>query len=296
MQRIFTYTIHKNFAGKPVIAVLRNHFQMSSSIIKTLKNTENGIMVNGSSRRVDFILTPGDQLRLTLADGKSENIVPAKVDFEIVFEDEDLVIINKPSGVATHPSQGHYDNTLANGLMYYFAQKNEPYTFRAVNRLDKDTSGLLCTTKNSYAHSRLCAELHKRFERRYLAIVEGSLTKPGTIDSPIARCADSMLERCVSPEGQPAVTHYRPLKTYRDFTLTELRLETGRTHQIRVHMASIGHPLLGDWLYGKEDKTLFPRTALHSSYIRFPHPVTGKPMEFTAPPAPDMMDFLNKLS
>lgn len=292
MNRVFEFR-----AGAPVSVndVLRNNFKMSGTIIKRLKNTENGITVNQKHARTCDILQPGDVLLLTLAEGSSENIVPKKIPFGIVFEDEDIIVIDKPAGVATHPSHNHFDDTLANGLMYYFAQKGEEHVFRAVNRLDKDTSGLMCAAKNAYAHYRLCGGLHEDFERRYTAIAEGEIERPVTIDAPVARCGDGILKRCVSEDGRRAVTHCTPIMRAGGYTLAELRLETGRTHQIRVHMAHIGHPLLGDWLYGREDRTLFPRTALHSSFMSFTHPVTGGRLEFSAPLPPDFQSFIAAL-
>lgn len=294
MERILKFTAGAEHSGMSINAVLRQHFNMSSSIIKQLKSA-GGITVNNEPHRVSYIMSCGDELRLVLREGRSELIEPVKIDFGIVFEDEDIIVINKPAGIATHPSHGHFTDTLANGLMYYFAQKNEEHVFRAVNRLDKDTSGLMCAAKNSYAHSRLCTELHNSFERRYTAILEGQLEHPLTIDAPIARCEEGIIKRCVSEEGKRAVTHCTPLKIYNEYTLAELSLETGRTHQIRVHMSHAGFPLLGDWLYGHEDKALFPRTALHSSHMEFTHPVTGTALKFDAPLPDDMKLFLQKL-
>lgn len=294
MERIFEFTADAEHDGMSINAVLRQYFNMSSSIIKHLKNT-GGISVNGETQRVSYTLSCGEHLRLVLKEGRSELIEPVKIDFGIVFEDEDIIVINKPPGIATHPSHGHFTDTLANGLMYYFAQKNEEHVFRAVNRLDKDTSGLMCAAKNAYAHSRLCTNLHNGFERQYIAIIEGRLDSPITIDAPIARCEEGIIKRCVSADGKHAVTHCTPIKIYNGYTLAELSLETGRTHQIRVHMSYAGFPLLGDWLYGHENRSIFPRTALHSSHMAFTHPVTDKLLEFDAPLPDDMKDFLQKL-
>lgn len=295
MDRIFEFTIGPGNAGSDINTFLRRRLCMSSAIIKRLKTTDGGITVNGIHSRTNRLLCEGDTLRLRLTEGRSELIEPAPIPFGVVFEDEDIIVINKPAGIATHPSHGHFSDTLANGLMYYFAQKNEEHVFRAVNRLDKDTSGLMCAAKNAYAHFRLCGELHGDFERRYTAILEGRLDRPVTVDAPIARCGDGIIKRCVSPGGRHAVTHCTPIKVFEKYTLAELRLETGRTHQIRVHMSHIGFPLLGDWLYGHEDKDLFPRTALHSSYMSFIHPAGKERLEFSAPLPEDMKTFLGRL-
>lgn len=292
MERIFRYTVTDEYNGASIKTVLKRYYCMSSALIKSLKSTENGIAVNGERKHVNFILRKNDLLTLTICEKRSEMIAGVKTDFGIVYEDEDIMIINKPAGIPTHPSIGHFENTLANGLMYYFLSNGEERTFHAVNRLDKDTSGLLCIAKNRYAHNLLCESLHKDFERKYTAIAEGCITEAGTVCAPIGRCDDGIIKRCITKDGQYAVTHYRPLKSFDSYTLVELRLETGRTHQIRLHMSHIGHPLLGDWLYGTEDKALFPRTALHSSYIKLVHPISKEIMEFTAPLPQDMNEFL----
>lgn len=288
MERIFYYTAASE--GDDIKTILKQHFKMSTSLIKQLKNTPDGILVNGEHQNVNFILSCGDKLQLTLRDTASPFIVPTPMELDIVYEDEDIMIVNKPAGIPTHPSQGHFTGTLANGVMYYF--KDMDFTFRAVNRLDKDTSGLMCIAKNCYSHARLCETLHRDFVRKYTAIVIGQITDGDTVSAPIERCDASVIKRCVSDTGQYAVTHYTPIKTFADYSLIELSLETGRTHQIRVHMSHIGHPLLGDWLYGAEDKSLFLRTALHSSYIKLAHPVTNRIMEFSLPLAADMAEFL----
>lgn len=287
MDRILTYTAAKD--GETVKDVLKQHFKMSSTLIKQLKRTDDAILVNNSPARVDRVLNPNDMLTLTMHEKCSENIEPIKSELKIVYEDEDIIIIDKPSGMPTHPSAGNYSNTLANALMYYFNSKGEEHTFRAVNRLDKYTSGLLCVAKNAYAHARLCETLHTDFIRRYTAAVCGNIACDGEVIAPIGRCADSVIKRCILDSGKYAKTKYRVLSHFDDCTLVELTLETGRTHQIRVHMAHIGHPLLGDWLYGTESDTF--RVALHSSYLSLIHPVTNKMLEFYSDVAEDVHEF-----
>lgn len=291
MDRIFEFIIDEHDEIN-IKTFLKNNFNASTELIKRLKQTDDGITVNGVRKFVNYVLKNGDRLKIVIPDSKSEMIVPKKIDFEIIYEDEDILIVNKPAGIATHPSHGHFDDTLANGIMYYFENKGEERTFRAVNRLDKDTSGLMCIAKNSYAHDRLCKSLHADFERRYKAIAVGTLTESGTVNASIARENESFIRRCVSDNGQTAVTHYTVMGNYGDYTLLELKLETGRTHQIRLHLSYIGYPLLGDWLYGEENKELFARTALHSSYLSLIHPVTNSRMEFEIPLPEDMRLFL----
>ena len=239
----------------------------------------------------------GDILKITIRDTASENIVPTDIPLDIVYEDEDVLVINKPSNMPTHPSMGNYENSLANGVMYYYKSKGEERVFRAVNRLDKDTSGLMAVAKNSYIHARLGEEIQKKeLKRKYMCIVCGDVERDGTVDAPIRRADGSVINRIVAPDGQRAVTHYRVVKRYGEYTLLEMELETGRTHQIRVHMAYIGHPLVGDWLYGTEDHNIAKRQMLHSCYLCFTHPITGQIMEFKDEMAEDMRAFIEKLS
>lgn len=296
MERILTYKAEKNYIGKNLKTLLKQKFNMSTSLIIELKRGEDGICVNGDRKHVDYILKDGDEVVITMREGGSDSIEPVKTELEIVYEDEDVLIVSKPPRMPTHPSQGHHCDTLANGLAYYFKNKGEDRVFRAVNRLDKDTSGLMAIAKNSHAHARLCGEINDgELRRRYTAIVCGDISSDGKVDAPIGRADGSAIKREVRPDGRGAVTNYRVLKRLGEYTLLELELETGRTHQIRVHMAHIGHPLLGDWLYGEENKELFERQALHSCFISFLQPITGKRLEFEIKIAPDMQKFVEKL-
>ncbi len=293
MKRIIRFTVDDSFSGGTVCDILKGRFCISGTLIKELKKHGDGLMLNGAhTRTVDRVQT-GDELTITIYDAASENIEPREMELCVVYEDSDILVLDKPGGIPTHPSCGHLYDTLANGVAAHYLKNGEEHVFRAVNRLDKDTSGLICIAKHSYAHARLCSGMHSGgIERRYTAIVTGTLRGSGTVDAPIAR--ESFLKRAVSPEGKRAVTHYRALRRTGGCTLAELRLDTGRTHQIRVHMAHIGHPLLGDWLYGHADGDGFPRQALHSSYLGLTHPVTGERLRFNADLPEDMKRFLDK--
>lgn len=296
MDRIFEYKITPDYNGENVKTVLKQHFKMSTALIKELKKYEDGIRVNGEHMRIVDTVKEGDLLKIILRDTASENIIPKNIPLDIVYEDEDILVINKPPHMPTHPSMGNYENTVANAVMHYFKSHGEDRVFRAVNRLDKDTSGLMAIAKNAYIHARLGEEIQTgELRRRYMCIVCGDISEDGTVDAPIKRAEGSVINRIVSADGQRAVTHYRVVERYGDYTMLEMQLETGRTHQIRVHMAHIGHPLAGDWLYGTEDKKTVPRQMLHSCYLRFVHPITDREMEFSSKYASDMSDFIQKI-
>ena len=295
MNRIFEYTITPSDVPCTVGEYLKKK-GYSRQIIIHLKKTEHGILQNGEWAYVRTPLVPGDVLKITLLEeSASEHILPVPMESDIVYEDEDLLVVNKPFDMPVHPSIHNYDNTLANGMAYYFQQKGETFIFRCINRLDRDTTGLLILAKNALSASILSNDMKARkIHRTYQAVVSRiPVPASGTIDAPIARKEDSAIERCVDFEkGEPAVTHYRTLETKENLALVELSLETGRTHQIRVHMQHIGCPLLGDYLY-HPDFTLINRVALHSYSLTFDHPITGKSMYFCAPLPKDMAGLLS---
>ena len=295
MNRIFEYLITPSDVPCTVGEYLKKK-GYSRQIIIHLKKTEHGILQNGEWAYVRTPLVPGDVLKITLLEeSASEHILPVPMEPDIVYEDEDLLVVNKPFDMPVHPSIHNYDNTLANGMAYYFQQKGETFIFRCINRLDRDTTGLLILAKNALSASILSNDMKTRkIHRTYQAVVSRiPVPASGTIDAPIARKEDSAIERCVDFEkGEPAVTHYRTLETKENLALVELSLETGRTHQIRVHMQHMGCPLLGDYLYNP-DFTLINRVSLHSYSLSFVHPITGKSMYFCAPLPKDMAGLLS---
>lgn len=213
---------------------------------------------------------------------KSENIVPTQMKLDIVFEDDSLLILNKPCGIAVHPSHSHYEDSLSNGVKFYFNKIGLNRKIRPVNRLDFNTSGLIIFAKNEYVQESLIKQMNNNtFVKEYIAIVSGHFDKPsGTINLPIARKHNSIIERCVSyNNGQEAITDYCVLHDFNDYSIVKCSLKTGRTHQIRVHMSAIGHPLLGDSLYGVSSP-LIDRQALHSYRICFVHPISHENLEF----------------
>ena len=241
-----------------------------------------GIFRNGVRAWTSQAVHAGDVIETHLVETEpSDGILPRPVPFSVVYEDDDILVVDKPADTPIHPSIGNYENTLANGIAWYFEQKGEPFVYRCINRLDRDTTGLIVLAK----HALSAAVLSQAFAL-------GETAASGTIDAPIARLNGSLIQRTVDfASGERCVTHYRTLAHCSVFSHLELNLETGRTHQIRVHMAYIGHPLLGDTLYNKTPGT-FPRQALHSASLSFVHPITGEPLTFHAPLPEDMQNLL----
>lgn len=289
MDRILTYTITPQEDGMQVLEFLRSK-GFSRHILTSMKPDKEALLVNGMRAGGRSILKEGDHFRVRVMEtGSMEGIVPAPLPLDILYEDEDILVLNKPADMPVHPSIGNYTNTLANAAAFYFQQKNELCPFRCINRLDRDTSGSLILAKNALSAAILSAQMRNREIRRtYLAVVCGVTPPSGTVSAPIGRVSDSVIQRQFDPEhGESAVTHYERLAVRNDHSLLEIHLETGRTHQIRVHMGYIGHPLPADYLYHPVYDH-FKRQPLHSFQLNFRHPLTGKNLCFTAPVPKDM--------
>jgi len=287
------YTITSDHHGRTLLDYLRRTLGLSRAELTVLKQKENGIRLNGQHVTVRAILSEGDILTLDRTDSQSsEGILPRPIPVTILYEDDDVIAINKPAGMPTHPSHNHQEDTLANGLTYLFCQRGTPFVFRAVNRLDRDTSGVVLVAKNrgtAFSLSRAMSE--GQITKRYLAVVVGTVTEGGTVEKAIRRRAESLMERIVCPldEGQYAKTVYQPLASQNGLSLLSVMPETGRTHQIRVHLASIGHPICGDTLYGDPNGSPhIERQALHAVSLTFPRPADGKPITVSAPLHPDL--------
>ena len=275
--------------GKKLKSVLRGALEMSSSLISRVKLLDDGIMLNGQRAFTNAVVHSGDVVSVRIADEPSPGEVePMEFPLDIVFEDEYIVVINKPGDMAVHPSVFLKDKcTVANAMAAYLGEGS---TFHPVNRLDRGTTGLMTVAKSAYVHELLRRRLHTgEFCREYRAVVIG-VPEPasGMIEMPIAREAGSVVKREISDDGDPSRTYYEVLSVKDGRAFVRLRPFTGRTHQLRVHMAAIGHPLAGDWLYGTEDRELIARPALHSYMLSVRHPVTGESLELTAPIPPDM--------
>lgn len=291
MNRTLIYKIEEKDSPCTVESFLKAR-GYSRQIIIQLKKNDDGITVNGRWAYVKTMLRTGDELKIFLEETQSsEHIRPVLLPLAIVWEDEDILVLNKPADMPVHPSVNNYDNTLANAVAHYYRSAGEEFIFRCINRLDRDTTGLLILARHMLSACVLSNDmLNHRIKREYRAIVCGRTMDTGTINAPIARVEGSTIERQVDfGKGESACTHYRRIAYNErlDLSLISLWLETGRTHQIRVHMKSIGHPLPGDFLYHPDYRHI-SRQPLHSYRLGFTHPVTGQPMEFTAGLPEDM--------
>lgn len=286
MARKLNYTIEKEFDGKRIMEYLRGKLHFSSRLVKLLKKQTDGIMLNSSHARTIDIISCGDVLEINIPDDE----VPAQaseVTAPIVYADDDVIVFNKPAFMPVHPTRNHQGDTLANVYAAYLAQKGLSAAFRPINRLDRDTTGLVVCGINQYSASRLTGNI----EKVYYAVACGRIEGEGTIDAPIARCDERLITRMVSDDGDRAVTHWTATQNNGDTeTLLRITLETGRTHQIRVHFSHIGYPLVGDTMYGTADDRI-SRQALHCAQVEFVHPVSGEKIALKT----DIPDDMKKL-
>lgn len=255
--------------------VLKAKFQISDRLLTKLKHNKR-IYLNGKTCYVTASLSPDDKIEVDLDfEEESDNIVPTKINLDIVYEDEALIIVNKPAGIPVHPSQTHYEDSLSNGVKYYFNVIGLSRKIRPVNRLDKDTSGLVIFAKNEYIQEALIRQMKMaKFKKEYIAFLDGIVEEnSGTINAGISRKNSSIIEREINENGEIAISHFEVLKRFENYTKVKYTLETGRTHQLRVHSKFIGHPILGDSLYGKACP-LIKRQALHAYKITFIHPIS----------------------
>lgn len=289
MSREISYSIPPSYDGKKVIAYLRGEAGISCRLLKALKQCENGITLNGEHIRTIDLLHSGDVLSVNIPCPESE-IEPVEFPLEILYEDDDLVIINKDPFIACHPTHNHQGDTLANALAFHLKTKGKNSVFRAVGRLDKGTSGIIICALNKHA----AALIPKTVTKEYVAVISGKTDLQGTIDAPIYRPDPMKTIRAVGEVGDRAVTHWTVIRQNESLTFARIRLETGRTHQIRVHFASIGMPLVGDSLYGTDPLNI-GHQLLHCERVMFTHPVTGEAMTFVAPVPEDMQRIIDNI-
>ncbi len=270
MQDKLEFTVSTHSDNIDALTFLKKECNVSTRMITRLKREKDGILRNGKLLRTIDTLHAGDIVTLNFPKDENE-IVPIKGELEILYEDQHIIAVNKPYNMPVHPTKIHQLDTLANRIAFYSREKNENYTFRAINRLDKDTSGVVVIAKNSYSATKLFKCLNKT----YYAVCEGEIKEKGTINKPIKVKDGHTIQRCVAPDGKPSITHYKPIEISNNHTLLEIVLETGRTHQIRCHFSSISHPLAGDDMYGGSLE-FTNRQCLHCKSVNFVHPVTNK--------------------
>ena len=287
--RILTYTAAADDSGKNVRQLLRGELHLSYTLLKSLKWRSGAILLNGQPCTVAAIVREGDVLTVNVSDTDtlSRHITPVDYPLDILYEDADLLILNKPAHIAVHSTD---PVTVAGAVAHHLAGG----AFHPVNRLDKGVTGIMVVAKSGHVHGLLMRQLHTdTFRREYLAVCEGIPTpSDGTIDLPIGRDESSILKRRIDPNGLESHTVYETIQVSGNRTLLRLRPLTGRTHQLRLHCAAIGHPLVGDWLYGTEDKALIDRPALHSHELWLTHPITGQTLHLIAPLPEDMQRLL----
>lgn len=279
--------------------VISNEFNISYNLLVRLKKNKK-IFLNGNNTYVDRTIQDGDEITIVIDfEEDNSNVVPTNMKLNILYEDDGLLIIDKPAGIPVHPSILHFENSLSDGVKYYFDTINLHKKIRPVNRLDRNTSGIVIFAKNEYIHDSLSKQMKDNiFKKEYIAICEGLFDKKvGTINEPISRKENSIIERCVNPSGDVAITHYRVLKEFKigekNFSELCISLETGRTHQIRVHMAYLGHPIIGDSLYGSES-SLINRQALHAYKVEFIHPISKEKIIITSDMPDDIFNIISR--
>ena len=291
-----TFKVKKEEEGLALSEFLRNVGELSSRFVKKAIR-EGRIKVNNNAERLSYKLKIEDVIEAQINREEEQDILPEKMDLSIIYEDKDIIVVDKPKGIVVHPTKRHISGTLSNGLLYYFREKGDNSIVRLVNRLDMDTSGLIIVAKNSYSHMALSRDMVKdEFVKSYLAVVHGNLVEAaGVIDKPIYRVGEGMIKRVIDERGQRSITRFEVIEKYKDAELVKLTLETGRTHQIRVHLSSIGHPIFGDALYGEEELEYIDRQALHAYRLEFPHPTSREIIKLESEIPQDIKNLIEKL-
>lgn len=289
---IISYTSEENSTLKEILLDKLNFSVRSLSKMKR----EQSMLVNGEFKKPSTKVKKGDLIEVKIEEDMA-NFTPQDLNLDILYDDFDIIIVNKPPFMVVHPTKSHSESTIANGITDYIIKKNEKVKVRFVNRLDMNTSGLVIVAKNAYAHHTLSLDMSKdKVEKTYITVVKGIVKEDfGTINQPIYRPTEDSIKRVVDERGQESVTHYKVLERLNDATVLEVKLETGRTHQIRVHMNYIGHGIIGDELYGYVDENLINRQALHAYSLKFNQPRTKEELEFKANLPKDIEDLINKL-
>lgn len=291
-----SWTVSHLSDDKTLNEYLSEELHFSKRLIKLAKSPNALLSVNGKHRTVRYRVSKYDEISIKFPkEINNSSLVATKLPLDIIYEDDHLIVLNKKPGQVTVPSVDQRTTSLSNGLLYYYQLKGLPYTIHIVTRLDRDTSGLVLVAKHQYAHSLLSKlQIQNKINRIYASFIVGNLKqKQSIINAPIGRSLDSIIKREVTTRGDSAITHYKVIKEYLEYSYLEITLETGRTHQIRVHFSHLGHPLVGDDLYGSESQQI-KRQALHCKKIEFTHPITGTYIQLTAPLPEDMLKLFDK--
>lgn len=294
---IVKYTVTEAGNGAKIRDYMKDELNLSGRFIRN-SGMDQRLMVNGKVVRLSHRLSEGDEIQVKVTKEESQDIEGENLNIQVIYEDDDLLIVNKPPFMVVHPTKSHPTGTLANGVIYHFRQNNDDSIVRLVSRLDRDTSGLIMIAKNQFSHMNLAKAMEQDLiEKSYLAIIHGHLTEnEGTIDRPIGRPTNETIKRAVLEDGQRSVTHYKVIEEYEEGALVQLLLETGRTHQIRVHLSYEGHPIYGESLYSDyDDEKLIDRQALHAFRLKLPHPRSGKILEFQCEMPEDMRSLVERL-
>ncbi|ENY8396039.1 TPA: RluA family pseudouridine synthase [Clostridioides difficile] len=289
---LISYTNEEEMTLKEVLLDKLNFSVRSLSKMKR----EKSVLVNGVYKKPSLKVYSGDLIEVKIDEEKA-NFEPQDLNLQIIYDDFDIIMVNKPPFRVVHPTKSHYDKTIANGISYYIDNQKENVKIRFVNRLDMNTSGLVIVAKNAYAHHTLSTAMgENKVEKKYITVVDGIIKEnEGTIDEPIYRPTEDSIKRIIDERGQSSVTHYKVIERLENATVLEVSLETGRTHQIRVHMAHIGHGIIGDELYGYVDEELINRQALHAYKLEFEQPRTKEKLKFKADIPEDMKELISKL-
>ena len=289
---LISYTSEEDSTLKEILLDKLNFSVRSLSKMKR----EQSVLINGEFKKPSTSVKKGDLIEVKIEEDMA-NFEPQDLNLEILYDDFDIIMVNKPPFMVVHPTKSHYDKTIANGVTDYIIKNNEKVKVRFVNRLDMNTSGLVIVAKNAYAHHTLSVDMgENKVEKTYITVVKGIVENDfGTINQPIYRPTEDSIKRVIDERGQASVTHYKVLERLNDATILEVKLETGRTHQIRVHMEYIGHGIIGDELYGYVDEELINRQALHAYSLEFNQPRTKEKLNFKADIPEDMKNLIEKL-
>lgn len=288
--RRLDFTVPKEYDSKQLQCFLRSEVKLSLRLMRSLKRVENGIEINGEHARTVDIVHVGDTVTLNIPYTQGSAKPESDIILDIRYEDEDVLVVNKPPMLPIHESHSHQGDTLANAVAAHLKNEGKSPVFRAIGRLDKGTSGLVVCALNQHSAARLSGNI----EKQYLAVPSGEYSESGTIDAPIFRPDPMKTLRCVDPKGERAVTHYESIKSSKSASLLKIRLETGRTHQIRVHFAHLGTPLVGDFMYGEEDERI-SHQCLHCEFVSFIQPITGERIECRAEMPEDMQKIADSI-